>query len=113
MSVEIMEGYDLRLRGRVSRYRVIAFRPSRKMIVQRHHRTLMRPHGRQIEVGLDEVTGVCVGLGSDHASPVWQEITGWMNFPKMPDRWFAVVTSFTGRAAAEQRAAIVEGGDVA
>lgn len=88
--MEIREGYDLKLRGRVSRYRVICF-DGDEIIVHRHHPRTMRPQAHQIKVKLDEVEAICTGLAWDRSGPLWQNISGWVTFPKMPERRYAVI----------------------
>lgn len=91
--MEIRQGYDLKLRGRVSRYRLVRFGPFRgvrkdELIVQRHHPRTMRAQGRQMKVKLSDVEALCTGMAWDYSGPLWQEIIEWLpRFPKMPGRY--------------------------
>lgn len=103
MSYEIRQGYDLKLRGRVSRYRVVRFCSEDELIVHRHHPRRMRPQGRQIKVKLSEVEALCTGLAWDGSGPLWQNILGWVSFPKMPGQRYAVMAPYTDEQMREQQ----------
>lgn len=104
MSIEIRQGYDLKLRRRSSRYRVVCFGPSLErgvnedeLIVHRHHPRTMRPQGRQIKVKLRDVEALCTGLAWDRSGPLWQNISGWITLPRMPERRYAKIAPHSAK----------------
>lgn len=91
MSCEIRQGYDVKLVGRTSRYRLIEFVGEDEAIVHQHHPRTMKPQRRQIKVRVSEFEALCTGLAWDGSGPLWQKITGWITYPKMPGPRYALL----------------------
>jgi hypothetical protein len=98
----LAQGYDVKLRGRVSRYRIVKWE-AEGVIVQRFHRTRMRPHGKQQWEPMGQVEALCIGQKED-GGPSWAPIKGFETLPRLPGVHAQVILP----GGAEFRRAIAE-----